>query len=305
MDVIETNNLKKSFKNHEVVRGINLNVKEGEIFGFLGRNGAGKTTFINMLTGIILPSSGQFHILGVPNKHLDQVKCKMGVLPDYTEFYSNDTALEHLRFFASLQKKNVTRQQCLDLLEQVGLKDAVHVKTRKFSFGMKKKLGVAQAVIGNPKLIFLDEPTSGMDPESALEMQQFIRMLAKQKQTVFMTSHNLNEVEKLCSRVAIMKNGVISGLGTIEQLQKQYQTSIEVTLKLFPKNDELYRKAREEIQTWTTVKSWDQNHFTAEVRDETDIAKIIHLLCTNGTDIFGVQTNHPSLENIFMRDELR
>ncbi|WP_274308984.1 ABC transporter ATP-binding protein [Solibacillus daqui] len=302
MVVIETNNLKKSYQNHEVVRGINLKVNEGEIFGFLGRNGAGKTTFINMLTGIVLPSSGQFHILGVPDKQLDQVKHNVGVLPDYTEFYSNDTALEHLRFFAALQKHNVTRQQCLDLLEQVGLKDAVHVKTKKYSFGMKKKLGIAQAVIGNPKLIFLDEPTSGMDPESALEIQQFIRGLASQKKTVFMTSHNLNEVEKLCNRVAIMKKGIISGLGTIEQLQKQFQSSIEVTIKLLPKSNESYRRAREEIQTWTTMKSWSQHHLTAEVRDESDIAAIIHLLCSSGADVFGIQTNHPSLEDIFMSE---
>ncbi|MFJ7952799.1 ABC transporter ATP-binding protein [Lysinibacillus sp. NPDC096418] len=302
MAVIETIDLKKSYHKHLVVRGINLQVQEGEIFGFLGRNGAGKTTFINMLTGIVLPTSGQFRILGVSNNQLDRVKHKVGVLPDYTEFYTNDTALEHLQFFASVQKHKVTRQQCMDLLEQVGLKDAIHVKTKKFSFGMKKKLGVAQAVIGNPELIFLDEPTSGMDPESALEMQKFIRTLASQKKTIFMTSHNLYEVEKLCSRVAIMKKGIISGLGTIEQLQQQFQTSIETTIKLFPKSDTLYRNAREEIETWTTVKYWDKYRLTAEIQNESDIARIVHSLCNFETDVFDIQTNRPSLEDIFMND---
>lgn len=302
MTVIETVDLKKSYHKHLVVRGINLQVQEGEIFGFLGRNGAGKTTFINMLTGIVLPTSGQFRILGVPNNQLDRVKRKVGVLPDYTEFYGNDTALEHLQFFAKLQKHKVTKQQCVDLLEQVGLKSAVHVKTKKFSFGMKKKLGVAQAVIGNPDLIFLDEPTSGMDPESALEMQKFIRTLASQNKTIFMTSHNLSEVEKLCSRIAIMKNGIISGLGTIDQLQKQFQTTIETTIKLLPKNDTLYRHAREEIETWTTINHSDNQHITVEIRDESDIASIVHSLCKFDTDIFDIQTNRPSLEEIFMND---
>jgi len=302
MTVIETMDLKKSYHKHLVVRGIDLQVQEGEIFGFLGRNGAGKTTFINMLTGIVLPTSGQFRILGVPNNQLDRVKHKVGVLPDYTEFYGNDTALEHLQFFAKLQKHKVTKQQCVDLLEQVGLKNAVHVKTKKFSFGMKKKLGVAQAVIGNPDLIFLDEPTSGMDPESALEMQKFIRTLASQNKTIFMTSHNLNEVEKLCSRIAIMKNGIISGLGTIDQLQKQYQTTIETTIKLLPKNDTLYRHAREEIEAWTTINYSDNQHITVAIRDESDIASIVHSLCKFDTDIFDIQTNRPSLEEIFMND---
>ncbi|WP_336637837.1 ABC transporter ATP-binding protein [Lysinibacillus fusiformis] len=302
MTVIETMDLKKSYHKHFVVRGIDLQVQEGEIFGFLGRNGAGKTTFINMLTGIVLPTSGQFRILGVPNNQLDRVKHKVGVLPDYTEFYGNDTALEHLHFFAKLQKHKVTKQQCVDLLEQVGLKNAVHVKTKKFSFGMKKKLGVAQAVVGNPDLIFLDEPTSGMDPESALEMQKFIRTLASQNKTIFMTSHNLNEVEKLCSRIAIMKNGIISGLGTIDQLQKQFQTTIETTIKLLPKNDTLYRHAREEIEAWTTINYSDNQHITVAIRDESDIASIVHSLCKFDTDIFDIQTNRPSLEEIFMND---
>jgi len=196
----------------------------------------------------------------------------------------------------------VTKQQCVDLLEQVGLKSAVHVKTKKFSFGMKKKLGVAQAVIGNPDLIFLDEPTSGMDPESSLEMQKFIRTLASQNKTIFMTSHNLNEVEKLCSRIAIMKNGIISGLGTIDQLQKQFQTTIETTIKLLPKNDTLYRHAREEIETWTTINYSDNQHITVAIRDESDIASIVHSLCKFDTDIFDIQTNRPSLEEIFMND---
>ncbi|MCT6818488.1 MAG: ABC transporter ATP-binding protein [Lysinibacillus fusiformis] len=302
MTVIETMDLKKSYHKHLVVRGIDLQVQEGEIFGFLGRNGAGKTTFINMLTGIVLPTSGQFRILGVSNNQLDRVKHKVGVLPDYTEFYGNDTALEHLQFFAKLQKHKVTKQQCVDLLEQVGLKNAVHVKTKKFSFGMKKKLGVAQAVVGNPDLIFLDEPTSGMDPESALEMQKFIRTLASQNKTIFMTSHNLNEVEKLCSRIAIMKNGFISGLGTIDQLQKQFQTTIETTIKLLPKNDTLYRHAREEIEAWTTINYSDNQHITVAIRDESDIASIVHSLCKFDTDIFDIQTNRPSLEEIFMND---
>jgi len=300
MAVIHTKHLQKSFQKHEVVKGISLQVNEGEIFGFLGRNGAGKTTFINMLTGIVHPTGGEFHILGAHYKQLDKVKSEMGVLPDYTEFYSNDSALEHLRYFAGLQKKKVTRQQCLDVLEQVGLKDAVHVKTKKYSFGMKKKLGVAQAVIGNPQLIFLDEPTSGMDPESAIEIQQFIRSLAAQNRTVFMTSHNLSEVEKLCSRIAIMRQGVISGLGTMDELQRQFQSGSVATIRLCPRSDASYRTALHEMEASCQIASWDNRQLTAKVRDEADIAAMIRILCAHDVDIFGVSANQPSLEDIFM-----
>ncbi|WP_214626575.1 ABC transporter ATP-binding protein [Paenibacillus agaridevorans] len=300
MQVILTKNLKKSYRQHEVVKGISLQVNEGEIFGFLGRNGAGKTTFINMLTGIVKPSGGEFHILGASGKQLDKVKCEVGVLPDYTEFYSNDSALEHLQYFTGLQKRKVTRQQCMDVLEQVGLKNAAYVKTKKYSFGMKKKLGVAQAIIGNPSLIFLDEPTSGMDPESAIEIRHLLVSLSAQKKTIFMTSHNLSEVEKLCTRIAMMKDGVISGLGTVEQLQQQFQAKVEVTIRLCPKSESSYRSAINEIESFCKVTGWDRRYIAVEVADDSDIAAMVRLLCSHGVDIFEVQVNRPSLEEIFM-----
>ncbi|NEN87275.1 ABC transporter ATP-binding protein [Paenibacillus elgii] len=304
MLAIQTKELRKSYGPHEVVRGISLRVNQGEIFGFLGRNGAGKTTFINMLTGIVRPSGGDFSILGTPHGQLDRVKRHIGVLPDYTEFYGNDTALEHLRYFSGVKGLKVSKRECLDVLDKVGLSQAAYVKTKKFSFGMKKKLGVAQAILGQPGLIFLDEPTSGMDPESALEMQQLIRTLADKRQTIFMTSHNLHEVEKLCTRIAIMKRGNITGLGTIEELQRTFQPGMQVTVKLAARSDELYGKAREALQQQGVcrIQSWDERHLTAEIGDEADIAAVIRVLCSHEVDMFSVQTARLSLEDIFMLD---
>src|SRR5690625_2754634 len=178
MMMIETKQLKKSYGANEVVKGIDLFVEKGEIFGFLGRNGAGKSTFINMLTGIAQPSSGTYSLLGVTGS-TDQVKRKIGVMPDYSTFYGSLNAIDHLKFLSALSGKPVGKQDCLKVLQLVGLNNQAHVKTEKYSFGMKKNLGIAQAIIHDPTLIFLDEPTSGLDAESAIHIQQLIHQLQK------------------------------------------------------------------------------------------------------------------------------
>ncbi len=171
MFAIETKDLSKSFGKTTVVKGINLQVQTGEVLGFLGRNGAGKSTFINMLTGIIRPTSGSFSLLGIDGPS-DHVKKRIGVMPDYSSLYGNLTAKKHLKYLAGVSGKTVTNQQCIDVLRSVGLEEHANQKAVKFSIVMKKKLGIAQAIIHDPDLIFLDEPTSGLDAESTIEIQQ-------------------------------------------------------------------------------------------------------------------------------------
>ena len=147
MYALKTENLTKQFGTRTVVNNINLNVKKGHIFGFLGKNGAGKSTFINMITGIITPTKGNYYLLEEGENSKDYIKKRIGVLPDYSTFYEDLTALEHLRYFSKLLDVKISKEELIQLLKKVGLEDAITMKTKKFSFGMKKKLGIAQAIV--------------------------------------------------------------------------------------------------------------------------------------------------------------
>lgn len=301
MNVIETKNLKKSYGSTPVIHGIDLAVERGEIFGFLGRNGAGKSTFINMLTGIIRPTSGSFSLLGVegPNQRL---KKHIGVMPDYSSFYNSMSAIKHLKFLSALSGMPVSTSQCKAVLKMVGLEQDLSKKVGKFSFGMKKKLGIAQAIIHEPELIFLDEPTSGMDAESALQIHQLIRDLQASGKTVFMTSHNLFEVEKLCSTIAIMKEGAIVKKGSMEELRSYYRSTLEVKFK----HSAIPESEAENLYDWLETAGSDlkttASSSSLTVGSERKIAEIIRAFTKCQVDVFRVEVNEPSLEEMFFEE---
>ncbi|CAM3990698.1 ATP-binding cassette domain-containing protein [Mesobacillus zeae] len=299
MIAIETKQLKKSYGAVPVVKGIDLTVEQGEVFGFLGRNGAGKSTFINMLTGIIHPSSGSFSLLGVEGGD-DSVKKDIGVMPDYANLYGSLTALGHLKFFSALSGRPASKAECMKVLEKVGLEMHANKKAVKFSFGMKKKLGIAQAIIHDPELIFLDEPTSGLDAEAVLHIQKLIRDLQKSGKTVFMTSHNLDEVEKLCTRIAIMKEGEIVKIGTMDELRAFYRSSITVKLKHSPIPISEQAKLREWLESAGTSLEMNDSCVTITVDDEQKIAEMVRAFQQCRVDVYRVHVEEPSLEDIFL-----
>lgn len=299
MNAIQTKQLMKQYGTTAVVNGVDLNIAQGEIFGFLGRNGAGKSTFINMLTGITHPTSGKYSILEIEGPN-DQVKQHIGVMPDYSTFYSNLTALEHLRFLSALSKRPATKEHCLEILQKVGLSAHARKKTSKFSFGMKKKLGIAQAIIHDPKLIFLDEPTSGIDAESALQIHQLIRALHKEGKTIFMTSHNLDEVEKLCTRIAIMKDGKLNKIGSMDELRAFYRTTLTVKIKhsAFPPAKQT--SIAKWLETIGTDLQLNPSYLSITLPTEKAIAEVIHAFSHWEIDTFRVEVKEPSLEEIFL-----
>ncbi|MDG5472118.1 ABC transporter ATP-binding protein [Jeotgalibacillus sp. ET6] len=299
MIAIETNDLKKAYGKTAVLKGISLQIKKGEIFGFLGRNGAGKSTFINIMTGIANQSSGSFSILGAGG-HRNETKKKIGVMPDYSTFYENLSAVDHLRFFSDLSGNPASKEQCIEVLKSVGLHEHVRKKTKKYSFGMKKKLGIAQAIIHDPELLFLDEPTSGLDAESVIHIQKLIFSLQKQGKTIFMTSHNLDEVEKICTRVAIMREGLIIKCGTMDELKSFYRSTMIVKMKHSP----ISPSGRETLKKWlkgagTDLIMKDQS-LSITVSSEKKIAEIIRALNQSKVDVYGVHVEEPSLQDIFM-----
>ena len=297
MNAIQTNNLTKIYEDREVVNHINLNVSEGTIFGFLGHNGAGKSTFINMLTGLCQPSDGTF-TLNVDSKR------EIGVLPDYSSFYNHMTGKEHIKYFCNILKYDVSQSEIEDLFKSIGLENGLNLKVKKYSFGMKKKLGIIQAVVNKPKLLFLDEPTSGVDANSILSIHQLIKNIAQSGTTIFLTSHNLDEIQKLCDEMAIMSQGNIEVQGNLAQLRETYEESLSLKIEHMVLNEDQMNLLKERLNHLNQeIKDIDINSgFTnLKIKEKNTIPSIVKLYVTLDIDIFKVDLEELSLEDIFLR----
>jgi ABC-2 type transport system ATP-binding protein len=303
MNVIETINLSKKYGTKTVVNNVNLHVKKGEIFGFLGRNGAGKSTFINMITGIVKPSSGNSKLLNEIS--LKSIHPRIGVLPDYSSFYDSLTALGHLKYYASINRYKLSTQEGKAVLARLGLLEHANKKVGKFSFGMKKKLGIAQAIVHDPELIFLDEPTSGVDAESSISIRQLIIELQQKGKTIFMTSHNLDEVEKICNRLAIMKDGAIIHAGTLEEIRAHYSSFIQIEMKHTPLPNHLQPTIHEFLGGIGKDIQTNENKTTLSVEKEANIPLIVKEFTKNEIDIYKLHVHAPSLENIFLDEHFK
>jgi ABC-2 type transport system ATP-binding protein len=208
---------------------LQLTVEDGEIFGFLGPNGAGKTTTLKLLMGLVFPTAGTARILG--REWTDpSVKAQIGFLPEQPYFYDYLTAHELLEYYGQLSGVPAKqRKQRVDkVLDQVGLRDVQGVQLRKFSKGMLQRVGIAQAILHNPKLVFFDEPMSGLDPMGRREVRDLMEQLKHEGKTVFFSTHILSDAEALCDRVAIIHKGELRGVGAIEDLTSSVQGKVEV-----------------------------------------------------------------------------
>jgi ABC-2 type transport system ATP-binding protein len=208
---------------------LHLTVEHGEIFGFLGPNGAGKTTTLKMLMGLVFPTGGTARILD--KEWTDpEVKAQIGFLPEQPYFYDYLTAHELLDYYGQLSGvPGKDRKPRIDeMLQRVGLTDIKGVQLRKFSKGMLQRVGIAQAILHNPRLVFLDEPMSGLDPLGRREVRDLILQLQQEGKTVFFSTHILSDAEALCDRVAIIHQGELRGVGAVEELTKSVQGKVEV-----------------------------------------------------------------------------
>jgi ABC-2 type transport system ATP-binding protein len=208
---------------------LRLTVEEGEIFGFLGPNGAGKTTTLKLLMGLVFPTAGSARILG--RDWMDpSVKAQIGFLPEQPYFYDYLTAHELLEYYGQLSgvAAKQRRHRVEEVLQQVGLRDVRGVQLRKFSKGMLQRVGIGQAILHDPKIVFLDEPMSGLDPMGRREVRDLIEQLQQQRKTVFFSTHILSDAETLCDRVAIIHKGELRTVGTVEELTSNVQGKVEV-----------------------------------------------------------------------------
>lgn len=221
---IETSNLTRDFGKFRAVNELSLRVETGRFYGFLGPNGAGKSTTIKMLTGLLAPSSGTMRILGEDlsdPKHALAVKQRIGVVPENLALFDNLTAREHLTFVGRmyLLPRATIRQRIDDMLPLLGLEGEEKKLTLEYSHGMKKKLALAAAVIHGPKVLFLDEPFEGVDAIAAGALKEMLNRMIARGATIFLTSHVLEIVERLCSHVGIIHQGALVAQGSIEELR--------------------------------------------------------------------------------------
>lgn len=250
MKVLDVENLKKSLGKREIIKNISFSIEEGEIFGFLGPNGAGKTTTIRMLVGLIHPNEGRIKICGYDLKSDTEKALKeVGAVVENPELYKYLTGRENLMQIARIRK--IPKESVEETIKLVGLENRIDDKVRKYSLGMKQRLGLAASLLSNPRLLILDEPTNGLDPSGILDFREVVKKAAKEKgMAVFISSHILSEVQHLCDRVAFINHGTIKSIENVVNDSMKTDTDIiclnltkEIDLKLL-KNIEYIKSVR-------------------------------------------------------------
>jgi ABC-2 type transport system ATP-binding protein len=233
-NIIEVKNLTKNFKKFCAVDDVSFDIKKGEIFGFLGPNGAGKSTTIRMLVTLLRPTSGVATVSGFDIvKNQDEVRKHIGLVAEKIILYPHLTARENLNFFGELF--HLTRSQIEERTEKwvsrLHMKEWLDTQTGSFSTGMKQRINIVRALLTEPDILFLDEPTLGLDPQTTHLIRNFVEELNKQGVTILLTTHDMLEAEELCDRIAIIDHGKISALDTVENLKKQVTGKVNPTME--------------------------------------------------------------------------
>jgi ABC-2 type transport system ATP-binding protein len=276
------------------VEALDLEVNEGEIFGFVGPNGAGKTTTIKMLMGLIYPTRGRAFLFDdpIPSR---RARARLGYLPENPAYYEFLTGREALRFFARLAQvpAELRDRRCDELLEQVGLAPAADRQIRKYSKGMQQRLGLAQALVGDPALVVLDEPMSGLDPVGRKEVRDVILDLRRRGKTVFFSTHILPDVEMLCDRVGVILHGRLRDVGRIDDLLSGNVRAVELSA-IVP------AAARARLQGGQLLRE-DGERLTLSFADEQAAAAAVEAVVRAGGRVLSLTPYRDTLEDFFVR----
>ncbi|RTE11060.1 ABC transporter ATP-binding protein [Paenibacillus whitsoniae] len=303
--VLSVHNLKKRIKNKEIIKGISFEVYAGEIFGFLGPNGSGKTTTIRMLVDLIRPTEGTIHICGhdVQKEHNEAMR-HVGCIVENPELYGYLTGWENLEHFARMLP-DVGDDRIEEVVRIVGMDQRIHDKVRTYSLGMRQRLGIAQALLGRPSLLILDEPTNGLDPQGIKEMRDFIKRLAAEGLSLFVSSHLLSELQQMCDRVAIIAHGQVIQVGAVDELVAQ-GGSVVWTVSPAGRAEEVLRTAKLVDSLLPTLLEPAPNvpaeaKVIATQMDAAHIPDVSQLLIEAGIRLWAVEIKNPTLEDLFLR----
>jgi ABC-2 type transport system ATP-binding protein len=306
--VIEVRDLYKTYRDglvlrrsFEALRGVSLEVNRGEIFGLLGPNGAGKTTLVKLLLGIVRKSRGEARMLGRPAGDRGGRK-EVGYLPENLRIPRHHTANSALDLFGQMSglSSSAIRNRREDLLSLVDLADRARDSVRKYSKGMLQRLGLAIALLHDPKLIFMDEPTDGLDPAGRAKVRQVLLRLKREGKTIFLNSHLLQEVEMVCDRVAILDRGMLRGIGTVDQLVVAPQRSGSRVELLVMGQEATIVEALSGWNCQVQPASADTFNLSLEVQDQQELDHCIDALRADQISIVSLQHYRMSLEEAFL-----
>ncbi len=300
---IEATNLSKRFDELQALSGVSFNVKVGETFGFLGPNGAGKTTTIRILTGITAPTEGTATIFGKDIKREKIAARKLlGIVHETSNIYDDLTAWQNLMFSAELYTipRNVRERKGRELLELFGLWERRNDKVRGFSKGMKRRLTLAMGLVNSPRLLFLDEPTSGLDVQSNLIIRDVIRDLNSQGVTVFLTTHNIEEANLTCDRVAIINRGRVAAIDSPERLKETIQSVQSIEVAFEAASPDLVEGLRRIPQVSEVRKEGDKFRLITEDPPAV-IEAVMEYARTHQDRVISLNTYGPSLEDVFIK----
>ncbi len=306
--MIEVKNVTKKYPNIKAVDNISFTVKDGEVVGFLGPNGAGKTTTMNMITGFIEPTEGQIIINGFDIvKKSKKAKKQIGYMPEGVPLYTELTAREFVNYMAELKDvKAKERKEAVEkAIEETGLKDVQNKLIKNLSRGYKQRVSMAGALVGNPEVIILDEPTVGLDPKQITEIRSLIKELGK-KHTVILSSHILSEVSQICERVIIINHGKIVAIDTPENLENKTKEKNTILVTVEDKNEKM-KNLKEEVKEIEEIKLVKDNEdgtkqYAVTSADKVDLRKkIFEILPKQDITIFELKKDESTLEDAFIK----
>lgn len=292
VQVVVAENLAKIYgSGKRAVDGISFSLEQGEVFGFLGPNGSGKTTTIKLLNGILLPSKGSCRVLNIdPSVYPDRVHRFAGVVTEHAQMYDHLTGLQNLIFYGTAfgVSEGQSRSRAKVLLKKLELSDAADKKLGTYSTGMRQRLSLARAMIHRPKVLFLDEPTSGLDPESAHNVNRMIKGLAQDEGiTVFLCTHQLRYAQEVCSSYGLIDNGRLLAVGTLAELRSLVFTgmNVKISTDFFPEGMPFNKTGERTLEI--------------QVQSETEIATIVKQIVEQGGNVYHVSAHQLSLEEIY------
>ncbi|MBD2870956.1 ABC transporter ATP-binding protein [Paenibacillus arenilitoris] len=293
--VLQLRNVTKSIGGRKIVDDLSFDIPAGEVFGFLGPNGAGKTTTIRMIVGLISMSKGEALIKGISvREHFELAMTHVGAIVENPELYKFLTGYQNLVHFAR-RHKGVTKERINEVVKLLGLQNRIHEKVKRYSLGMRQRLGVAQAILHRPSLLILDEPTNGLDPAGIRELRDYLRKLTREEGiSVIVSSHLLSEMELMCDRVAIIQAGKLVDIRSLQEARNSIQSKIVIEA-----GDIL--AARELLSAIFDASRITLNGHLLEIAaDKAAIPDITRLLVSSEIDVLGIQAAQKSLEEQFL-----